>query len=132
MHISRGGQQDGPLVVNITNDPLREVNFIWHDRHIDVLSLPCMKRLRSGVFETLYEGRPAVAKIACFEWLVPNITRERWAYDVLSYNNSGTPIAPRFQVFDIICTSNYNLDTSCFWPSNIVESHGSPWRYSGY
>lgn len=48
-------------------------------------------------FETCYEGRPAVAKIASFEWQIPDLTRETWAYHVLEFGrNANDPIAPPF------------------------------------
>lgn len=98
MHISRSNAGDKePLAVNITNDALEEVDFTWNAHRIDVLTLPRIRRLRAGVFETLYEGRPAVAKIACFEWHIPNLTRETWAYHVLDHGcGSDAPIAPPF------------------------------------
>ncbi|KAI0114040.1 alpha-galactosidase A [Nemania sp. FL0031] len=51
--------EDGSLAVTPCHDPLQEITFTWHEKRIDVLSLPQIKRLRRGVFETLYEGRPA-------------------------------------------------------------------------
>ncbi|KAI1178672.1 alpha-galactosidase A [Nemania sp. FL0916] len=91
--------EDGSLALAPYHDPLQEITFIWHEKRIDVLSLPRIKRLKPGVFETLYEGRAAVAKIACFEWQIPSLTRETWAYQVLTATQrpSGGPlIAPEF------------------------------------
>ncbi|KAI0904238.1 alpha-galactosidase A [Ustulina deusta] len=91
--------EDGSLAVTAYHDPLQEITFTWHEKRIDVLSLPRIKRLRSGVFETLYEGRAAVAKIACFEWQIPSLTRETWAYCVLAETqrpSDGPLIAPAF------------------------------------
>lgn len=96
MHLSRSNTVDGPLTVKITNDALAEVSFTWHHRRIDILALPQLRRFKSGVFETRYEGRPAVAKMACFEWQIPNLTRETWAYHVLDHDSDGTPLAPPF------------------------------------
>ncbi|KAJ4328632.1 hypothetical protein N0V84_000991 [Fusarium piperis] len=95
--LTRNG--DGSLAVTASHDPLQGVTFTWHEKRIDVLSLPQTKRLRSGVFETLYEGRAAVAKIACFEWQIPRLTRETWAYCVLTQTqqpDDGPCIAPEF------------------------------------
>ncbi|KAJ3541690.1 hypothetical protein NM208_g4487 [Fusarium decemcellulare] len=95
--LARNG--DGSLAVTASHDPLREITFTWHEKRIDVLSLPYIKRFRSGVFETLYEGRAAVAKIACFEWQIPMLTRETWAYCVLTETQQpedGPSIAPEF------------------------------------
>ncbi|KAI1184140.1 alpha-galactosidase A [Nemania serpens] len=91
--------EDGSLAVTACYDLLQEIEFTWHEKRIDVLSLPRIKRLRSGVFETLYEGRAAVAKIACFEWQIPSLTRETWAYCVLTKiqrPSDGPPVAPEF------------------------------------
>ncbi|KAF2964766.1 hypothetical protein GQX73_g8802 [Xylaria multiplex] len=77
--------EDGSLAVFAYHEPLQEITFTWHEKRIDVLSLPRIKRLRSGVFETLYEGRAAVAKIARFEWQIPSLTRETWAYCFLGH-----------------------------------------------
>lgn len=95
--LTRNG--DGSLAVTASPDPMREVTFAWHEKRIDVLSLPRTKRLRSGVFETIYEDRAAVAKIACFEWHIPRVTRETWAYCVLTQSqrpDEALPIAPEF------------------------------------
>ncbi|KAI0518104.1 alpha-galactosidase A [Xylaria bambusicola] len=76
-----------------------DITFIWHEKQIGVLSLLRMKRLRYGVFETLYEGRVAIAKTACFEWQIPSLTGETWAYYVLieTQRPSDNPlIAPEF------------------------------------
>lgn len=91
--------EDGSLAVTPSHDPLKEITFTWHEKRIDVLSLPRINRLRSGVFETLYEGRPAVAKIACFDWQIPRLTRETWAYCVITQTQQlgdGPGIAPEF------------------------------------
>ncbi|KAI1312069.1 alpha-galactosidase A [Xylaria venustula] len=89
--------EDGSLAMTADNAPLREITFTWHDKRIDVLSLPRIKRLSASVFETLYEGRSAVAKIARFEWQIPSLTRETWAYSVLAETQQPPPpIAPEF------------------------------------
>ncbi|KAI0874181.1 alpha-galactosidase A [Hypoxylon argillaceum] len=51
--------ENGSLTLTAYHDPLQEITFIWHEKRIDVLSLPLIKRFRSGIFETLYEGRAA-------------------------------------------------------------------------
>ncbi|KAF5963814.1 alpha-galactosidase A [Fusarium bulbicola] len=97
--IALSRNRDGSLAVTASDDPLQEVTFTWHEKRIDVLSLPRTKGLRSGVFETLYQGRPAVAKIACFEWQIPSLTRETWAYCVLTQSqqpDDDPSIAPKF------------------------------------
>lgn len=90
---------DGSLAVTADHDPLQEITFTWHEKRTDVLSLPLIKRLKPGVSETLHEGRAAVAKIACFEWQIPRVTHETWAYCVLTKSprpSDGPPIAPEF------------------------------------
>ncbi|KAI1148380.1 alpha-galactosidase A [Nemania diffusa] len=92
-------KENGSLDLIASHEPLREITFTWHEKRIDVLSLPRTKRLRSGVFETVYEGRAAVAKIACFEWHIPRLTRETWAHSVLTdsqQSGDGLPIGPEF------------------------------------
>ncbi|KAI0194552.1 hypothetical protein F4808DRAFT_474797 [Astrocystis sublimbata] len=90
--------EDGSPTTTANHDPLQEITFVWHEKLIDVLSLPRIERLRSGVFETLYEGRAAVAKIACFEWQIPSLTRETWAYCVVTETqpSDGPLTAPEF------------------------------------
>ncbi|KAI0858013.1 alpha-galactosidase A [Xylaria cubensis] len=93
-----------PQLPSLSDMPSRKIKLSRNQdgslaKRIDVLSLPRIKRLRSGVFETLYEGRAAVAKIACFEWQIPSLTRETWAYCVLTETqrpSDGPLIAPEF------------------------------------
>ncbi|KAJ5934394.1 alpha-galactosidase A [Penicillium verhagenii] len=99
MTISRGG--DGSLKSRISTDQLPGVKGIWHDVCIDIFSLKwknCLKKDR--VYEVEYEGAPAVAKIACFEWCLLRIERETWAYSKIeSYRREHPdepPIAPEF------------------------------------
>ncbi|KAJ0120725.1 alpha-galactosidase a [Diaporthe amygdali] len=95
MHLGRN--IDGSLTVTMSDEPLEEVTFTWHEKRIDVLSLPYIKRLKFGVYETRYQGREAIAKIACFGWQIPRLTHETWAYCVLAESrqpDDGRPIAP--------------------------------------
>ena len=71
MRISR--DEHGHLMPIVSNDPLPEVRTAWHERRVDVLSLKRTRRLRSGVHEVQYDGIPAVAKIACFDWDIARI-----------------------------------------------------------
>lgn len=82
MNISR--DENGSLTSTISTDPLRGINQAWHDTFIDVLSLERTKRYNSGVHEVQYDGAPAVAKIACFEWDIARIEHETWVYSILS------------------------------------------------
>ncbi|KXT08084.1 hypothetical protein AC579_10449 [Pseudocercospora musae] len=99
VQISRKSQH-GPLEVNATNDPLPAVESTWHQQRIDVLGLPKIKDYRSNVYEVVYQGEPAIAKIAAFDWDLQRIDRETWAYSVLDryqrQNSQSCRIAARF------------------------------------
>lgn len=88
-----------PLEIVATNDPLPIIETVWHHERIDVLSLEQTKRHRSNVHEVLYGGVPAVSKIAAFDWQVPSLERETWAYSILDQHQRpelGEPkISPR-------------------------------------
>lgn len=95
MRISRAST-GGALQCTTTNDLLPEVETLWHSQHIDVLSLQQTKRHRSNVHEVIYNGKPAVAKIAAFEWQMPSLERETWAYMVLDQQQLGeSTVSPR-------------------------------------
>ena len=96
MRISQG--PTGSLKSTIFNDPLPAVQTAWHPRRIEVLSLKQTKRLRSNVHEVVYNGRPAISKIACFKWDIPQIQIETRAYSFVSQHQSRSkpPIAPMF------------------------------------
>lgn len=98
MTISR--DDNGSLVSTASTNPLPEIRTAWHEQHVDVLSLGRRKRLRSGVHEVEFNGAPAIVKIACFEWDVPRIEHETWAYSVIARHRrqhpEGPPIAPDF------------------------------------
>jgi hypothetical protein len=93
-------KNDGSLTSTISTDPLREIKTTWHEVSIDVLSLKRMRRLRSGLHEVQYNGAPAIAKVANFEWQIAQIERETWAYSWLADNANERPdeppIAPKF------------------------------------
>lgn len=72
-----------PLEASVTNDRLAEVETLWHHTKIDVLSLKYTKMYKSSVSEVIYHGSPAIAKIAPFEWEIPRLERETWAYSIL-------------------------------------------------
>ena len=65
MNISRAA--DDALEVSINADPLLEIQNVWHNEQVDVLSLERIKRYPSKVHEVVYNGKPAIAKIAAFE-----------------------------------------------------------------
>jgi predicted Ser/Thr protein kinase len=74
---------DSPLEIIATNHPLPEIETVWHPDMIDVPSLEQTKRHRSNVHEVLYAGIPAISKIAAFDWEIPRLERETWAYSIL-------------------------------------------------
>lgn len=82
MFITRPSAEES-IKVTTTNDPLPEITTLWHPERIDVLSLERTTRFKSNVDEVIYQGAPAVAKIATFEWQVPALERETWAYMLL-------------------------------------------------
>jgi hypothetical protein len=64
-----------------------------------VLALEVIKDYRSYVHEVLYNGLPAVSKIAAFDWQISSMERETWGYSVVDRHQRpdlGEPrIAPR-------------------------------------
>lgn len=93
MHISR--KENGVLESTMSFDTLLASQEIWHPRRIDVLSLQRTKMYRSAVHEVLYQGRPAISKIACFGWDIPRISNEMRAYSIISYHQQQHPDDPR-------------------------------------
>ncbi|KAH8179051.1 alpha-galactosidase A [Sarocladium implicatum] len=92
MSITRNNR--GQTTFTVSTEPLPEIQTIWHDRRVDVLSLKRTRRFRSGVHEVQYNGAPAIAKIACFEWEIPRLERETWAYSVLAQHQQSHPTEP--------------------------------------
>ncbi|KAI9824127.1 MAG: hypothetical protein M1819_001082 [Sarea resinae] len=90
---------DGSLRSSISSEPLAAVEMLWHPRIVDVLSLKQTKRHRSGVHEVLFDSnRPAVAKIACFDFQLPQIEDETHVYSIISQHQEAAvpPVAPAF------------------------------------
>lgn len=87
--------KDAPLEVSTTNDPLPEIETAWHHEHIDVLSLEEIEYRRSTVHEVLYNGTAATSKIAAFDWQIPSIEREIWAYGILDEHQHEHPEEPQ-------------------------------------
>ncbi|KAI9669891.1 MAG: hypothetical protein M1831_006926 [Alyxoria varia] len=81
MHVSRS--PDGSLHTDIDHDPLPTITTTWHPRRIDVLSLRETERYGANVRGVLWEGRPAVAKIACWPWEISRIANETQAYKTI-------------------------------------------------
>jgi hypothetical protein len=95
MTISR--KENGTLAHTISFEPLPELNFTFHENLVDCLSLRKIRRLRPGVVEVLYHGRPAIVKYSCFDWDFHRIRRENWAYDILhnDHHKGQVYVAPR-------------------------------------
>ncbi|KAI5856719.1 alpha-galactosidase A [Durotheca rogersii] len=98
MVISR--DKNGSLTSTTSTDPLPEIQTTWHELRVDVLKLERTRRFRSGVHEVQYNGAPAIAKIACFQWDIARIERESWAYSIMARHHNQhpneSPIAPNF------------------------------------
>ncbi|KAK7427641.1 hypothetical protein QQZ08_005916 [Neonectria magnoliae] len=98
MTISR--DEDGSLTSTISTDPLPEIQTVWHEARVNVLSLKKKECLRSGVHGVEYNGEPAIAKIACFKWDIARIEHKTWVYSILARHQSQhpneSPIAPEF------------------------------------
>jgi hypothetical protein len=90
----------GKFALTGSTIPLSGIQTTWHSQYVDVLSLKRTQRFRSGVHEVLYNDAPAIAKIACFEWDIPRLERETWAYSVLAQHQRSHPsealISPNF------------------------------------
>lgn len=93
MRISR--RTDGALESVLSFDPLPAAQEIWHPQKIDVLSLERKRMFKSPVVEVLYHGQPAITKIACFDWDIPRIDKETWAYSTISQHQQQHPNIPR-------------------------------------
>ncbi|PSS10957.1 hypothetical protein M430DRAFT_37085 [Amorphotheca resinae ATCC 22711] len=92
MCISRGA--DGLIESTLSYEPLPAIPKPWHHRRIDVLSLKHIKRHRSNVHEVLYGGRPAISKIALFEWDFHRIGNETRVYSTLMKHQDQHPAEP--------------------------------------
>ena len=92
MHISRG--VDGALELKTFFDPLPTISGAWHPQNVDILSLKKTKWYRSGVHEVLYQGRLAIMKHACFDWDLPRLENETWAYSIITRHHDQNPEAP--------------------------------------
>nr|POF23984.1 hypothetical protein CFP56_54920 [Quercus suber] len=99
MRIARSSELGAPLEISVTNEPLPEIETVWHHQMVDVLSLTQTVRHRSNVHDVVYNGVPAVSKIAAFDWDIPRLEREVWAYSILDVHQHpdlGKPkISPR-------------------------------------
>lgn len=82
LDISRD-DETGNLRLKPTNDPLPSAEP-WHSNLVDELSLPKVKSISSKIYETRYEGNPAIAKIARFPWEMRLLETETMVYEDLT------------------------------------------------
>jgi hypothetical protein len=100
MHISRDST-NGQLISTVSNDPLPAVQCLWHPDKHDVLTLQRVKYLKTNVDEVLFQGRPAIAKIARWPWEIPRLENETRAYSIIARHQQQCaeeepPVAPSF------------------------------------
>ncbi|KIW74741.1 hypothetical protein Z517_11511 [Fonsecaea pedrosoi CBS 271.37] len=90
-------KENGTLAHTISFKTLPELKFTFHENLVDCLSYRKIRRLRPGVVEVHYRGRPAMAKYSCFDWDFYRIQRENWAYDILhnDHDKGQVYVAPR-------------------------------------
>jgi len=90
-------KEDGSLATKISWDALEAVGAVWHPNIVEVLSLPKIKNYKPSVNEVLYCGRPAICKIARFEWNIPRMDNETRVYSVIEeYRHDWIAVAPAF------------------------------------
>lgn len=96
MHVSRGLY--GSPISTISYEPLPSIELKWHPEYINVLSLHRTKRYTANVHEVLFNGHPAISKIACWEWEIPRLENETYVYKILSEHKDPNepPITPAF------------------------------------
>lgn len=96
MHVSRG--LHGLPLSTISYEPLPSIESTWHPNYVDVLSLYHTERYTANVHQVLFNKRPAISKIACWEWEIPRLENETCVYEILSQhkNLNEQPITPEF------------------------------------
>ncbi|KAI7266472.1 hypothetical protein KC345_g8180 [Hortaea werneckii] len=72
--------QSSKYDVTVSNDPLPEIDALWHPRRVDILSLSFQIRHKSRVHEVPFENSTATVKYAPFDWEIRRLQRETWAY----------------------------------------------------
>ncbi|KAL9074035.1 MAG: hypothetical protein Q9157_004525 [Trypethelium eluteriae] len=89
-------RDDGTIVMQISSNPLEAVECSWHSNRVDVLTLPKGTRLKTNVWETIYQGKPAILKLASFPWEIYRMEWETWAYGRIYYHshNEASMVAP--------------------------------------
>ena len=104
MHIFRevAGDPSSPISKTISWEVPPAIESTWHPEYIDVLSLRRTKRYGPNVHEVVFNGRPAISKIACWEWEIPRLENETYVYEVITKqahaheHADGSPISPAF------------------------------------
>ena len=93
-----GRDERGSLTRSISFNPLASVTTLWHQKRIDVLALRPVGRFNLRTYEVEWEGsKTAVAKIARFEFEIPQVERETRVYRTLnSMRRTITTWAPAF------------------------------------
>ncbi|KAM3441839.1 hypothetical protein NHJ13734_002670 [Beauveria thailandica] len=94
MNISKG--KDGFPRSSLSYEPLKAVTSIWHPQRIDILSLPEVRHLKSEVYETIYQGRRVIAKMASFNWHIGPIENETFLYSLMTQDSMAYKYIPGF------------------------------------
>ena len=85
---------------SIRTEPMAAVTAVWHTQKIDVLTLRRLNGYTPCTLETDWFGKKAVAKIARFDFEIPQMKRETKLYQVLNASDSehhgGISFAPAF------------------------------------
>ena len=102
MHIFRevAGDPSSPISNTISWEMPPAIEPTWHPEYIDVLSLRRTERYGPNVHEVVFNGRPAISKIACWEWEISRLENETYVYKVITKHahehEDRSPIAPAF------------------------------------
>lgn len=68
--------QSSKYDVTVSNDPLPEIDALWHPRRVDILSLNFQVRHESAVHEVPFENSTVTVKYAPFDWEIRSLRRE--------------------------------------------------------
>lgn len=86
----------GRIETSLSTEPLRRVEQLWHPVTTDVLLLPEIRKLKSDVYETVYQGKRTVAKIASFDWQIGGINHETFIYSLINQGEQAKHYTPAF------------------------------------
>jgi len=70
----------------------KSVITLWHNRKIDITTLPVVRAIKANCFKVQYDGNLATAKFARFDWEIRFIEVETAIYQTINQHN----IAPKF------------------------------------